>query len=212
MREKKLLDARGTITTKELDLVYLYDFLHSIEFDNIALSPAFNLLSDEEYDMMADAYIDFYLNCEKHIKEKKYEEIKTNKMFMRHLSDIHSANIRTRACGAGNNLYAIDINGDIYPCQRFVGNQKANLGNVFKNDNLQKKFLEKTTINNFDKCSTCWIRNLCVGGCIHDNFSLTDNITSPYEPYCEYQRKIITEVINIYLRLSDEEIYEFFKD
>lgn len=144
-------------------------------------------------------------------KRKKYEEVINNKMFMHQFSDIHNSKIRTKACGAGNNLYAIDIDGDIYPCQRFVGNKEISLGNVFKNDDLQKKFLEEININKFTKCNTCWIRNLCVGGCIYDNFSLTGNINLPYEPYCEYQRKIVTELIRIYLRLSDEEIYTFFK-
>ncbi len=210
LMEKGLLGARGTITTKELDLVHTYDFLHSIGFNEIALAPAFNLLTDKEYDMMADAYIDFYLNFEKRIKEKKYEEVKNNKMFMQQLDYIHNSSIRTTGCGVGKNLYAISINGDIYPCQRFVGSEEAILGNVFEDDNKQKDFLKKITINNFEKCSKCWIRNLCVGGCIHNNFSSTGDINSPYEPQCEYKRKVTTEAINIYLRLSDEEIHELF--
>lgn len=212
LREKRLLDARATITTKELDLVHTYDFLNSIGFNQVALSPAFNLLNAKEYDMMADAFIDFYLNFEKRIKEKKYEEVKNNVMFMSQLRDIHNSKIRTTACGAGNNMYAIDINGDIYPCQRFVGSKKVILGNVFEDDNRQQDFSKKTLLNNFKKCSNCWIHNLCVGGCVHDNFSLTNDITSPYEPHCKYKRKIITEAIKIYLRLSDEEIDELFKD
>lgn len=209
-REKGLLDARGTITTKELDLVHTYDYLRSVGFDNIALSPAFNLLTVEEYDIMADAFVDFYLNFEKRIKEKKYEEVKKNVMFMQELSFIHGSNIRITACGAGNNLYAISTNGDIYPCQRFVGSKEAILGNVFEGDDKQRDLLKKVTIDNFKKCSDCWIRNLCVGGCIHNNFSLSGDINSPYEPLCEYRKKITAESINIYLRLSDEEIHGLF--
>lgn len=212
LREKGLLDARSTITTKELDLVHTYDFLNSIGFNRVALSPAFNLLNVKEYDIMADSFVDFYLNFEKRIKEKKYEEVKNNIMFMRQLGDIHNSRVRTTACGAGNNMYAIDINGDIYPCQRFVGNKEASLGNVFEDDYRQKDFLERTTVDNFGKCNDCWIKNLCVGGCVHTNFSLTGDINVPYEPHCEYKRKIVAEAIKIYLRLSDEEIDELFKD
>lgn len=212
LREKGLLDARATITTKELNLVYIYNFLNSIGFNQVALSPAFNLFTVKDYDIMADAFIKFYLNFEKYIKEKKYKEVKNNIMFMSVLRDIHNSKIRKTACGAGNNMYAIDINGDIYPCQRFVGSKKVCLGSVFKDDNKQQDFLKKTMINNFKKCSSCWIQNLCVGGCTHDNFSSTGYINAPYEPHCKYKKKIITEAIKIYLRLSDEEINELFKN
>ncbi|WP_195430404.1 radical SAM protein [Clostridium sp. D46t1_190503_E9] len=212
LREKGLLSARGTITTKELDLVHTYDFLNSTGFNRVVLSPAFNLLNDEEYDAVADAHINLYSNFENRIKEKKIDEVKNNVMVMETLSYIHNSGIRTTACGAGKNMYAIDINGDIYPCQRFVGSKKAILGNIFKDDDKQKEFAEKTKIYNFDKCSSCWTRNLCVGGCVHTNFSLTDNMNLPYEPFCEYKRKTTAEAINIYLRLSDEEIDELFKE
>ena len=212
LREKGLLDARGTITTKELDLVHTYDFLTSIGFKNIALSPAFNLLLDNEYDKVADAFIKFYRNFEDRIKEKKYEEVRSNRMFMRLISDIHNSKIRKRACGAGNNLYAVGISGDIYPCQRFIDTKEVKLGNVFENDNMQKEFLQNTKIDRFKKCSSCWIRNLCVGGCINDNFAQTKDVCTPYDVQCEYNRKIVTEAIKIYLRLSEEEIDELFEE
>lgn len=74
LRKKKLLDARGTVTTKQPDLVYLYNFLRSINFKNIALSPAFNLVNIEEYNILADAYIELYLEWEKLIKEKNMKK------------------------------------------------------------------------------------------------------------------------------------------
>lgn len=211
LREKGLLDARGTVTTSKLDLIHTYDYLRSIGFDKIALSPAFNLLEVEEYDRLADAFIAFYLEFEKRIKEKKYAEVKKNTMFMKQLSDIHNSQIRTKACGAGNSLYAIGINGDIYPCQRFVGSNEAVLGNTFHGENIQDDIIKNATVDNFKECSKCWIRNLCVGGCIHDNFSLSGDINSPYRPQCEHRKKIVTEAIKIYLRLSDEELHELFE-
>ncbi|WGX77866.1 radical SAM protein (plasmid) [Paraclostridium bifermentans] len=212
LRDKGLLDARATITTNELDLVHTYDYLCSLGFDRISLSPAFNLLTVEDYDKLADAYIDFYLNFEKRIKDRKFEEVKNNMMFMQQLSYIHNSQIRTTACGAGHNLNAISINGDIYPCQRFVGTKEVLLGNVFNGYNSQLDFVENVTINNFKTCNECWIRNLCVGGCVHDNFAFNKNLNLPYDPQCEYRKKIVTEAIKIYLRLSDEEIYELFEN
>jgi uncharacterized protein len=211
LRKKGLLDARGTITPKELNLVHIYDFLHSIGFRNVALAPAVNLFEANEYSALADSYSQFYLHCEELIKEKKYEEIRNNGIMIKILGDIHNATVRTKACGACSNLYAIDINGDIYPCQRFVDAKETCIGNVFVNDGKRKDFLERASVNNFKKCCTCWIRNLCVGGCIHDNYSFMGDIQTPYEPNCEYRRKVATEAIKIYIRLSDDEILEIFK-
>lgn len=210
MRNKKILGARGTITPQQFDLVYLNDFLHSKDFANVVLSPALNLLSDNDYHAMAEAYINFFLECENRIKKGKVEEIRNNQVFMSQLSAIHRANVRNKVCGAASNLYAIDINGDIYPCQRFVGNKEMSLGNVFYNDNKQKYFLKKSTLDNFEKCKTCWIRNLCVGGCLHDNYSMTGDMNATHDLYCKYKQSITEEAINIYLRLSDEEVIEFF--
>lgn len=206
LRKKGLLDARATITMKELNLVHIYDYLQSIGFRQITMSPAFNLFSAGEYDMLADAYIHFYLNFENRIKEKKYSEVKNNRMFMQELTAIHNSKTRGVACGVAQNLYAIDVNGEIYPCQRFVGCEEFVLSSVFQDDSRQKEFLSNISIDNYTECHHCWIRNLCVGGCPHDNFSSTGDINSPYEPFCKYKKKIITSVINIYLRLSDEEI------
>jgi uncharacterized protein len=212
LREKGLLDARGTVTPQEINLTYLYDFLHSLGFHSVILSPAFNLFDAEQYGILADAYSQFYLHSEKLIKEKRYEEIKNNKMIMKQLGDIHNATVRSKACGACSNLYAIDIDGDIYPCQRFVGDKDTCIGNVFDNDNGRTDFLEKATVFNFEKCKTCWIRNLCVGGCVHDNYIMTGDISAPYEPNCELRKKVAIEAINIYIRLSDDDILEIFGD
>lgn len=210
LRKKGLVDARATITGGELNLIQIYDYLSSIGFAKIALSPAFNLLSDEEYEMLANAYIELYLNFEKRIKEKKYKEVLRNKIFMQELGQVNNSKIRRVSCGVARNLYAIDINGDIYPCQRFVSNKEFALGNVFKSDSGQEEFLKNRTNNNNKKCSSCWARNLCVAGCPHSNLSATGDINLPYEPYCKYVKKVKKELINIYLRLSDKEIEILF--
>lgn len=211
LRDENLLAARGTVTSKQFDLLHTYDFLKSMGFSRVVLSPAFNLLKDEDYDKLADEYIKLYRDFEKRLKDKKYDEVKNNHLVMEALFHIHNSQKRKTACGAGKNMYAIDINGDIYPCQRFVGVKQAFLGNVFEDDYNQEEFANKTKVNNFSKCDKCWIRNICVGGCVHTNLSLTEDMNEPYEKFCEFKRKIVTEAVNIYLRLSDEEIDVLFK-
>ncbi len=47
--------------------------------------------------------------------------------------DIHSGEQKIAHCGAYNLYLAISTTGDIYPCHRFVGNQKFKLGNKVVN-------------------------------------------------------------------------------
>lgn len=208
LREKKLIDARATITPKELNITYIYDYLNSLGFDQITLSPAFNLFEYNEYESIANAYINFYKEFEMRIKNKKYDEVKNNKMFIKELKDIHNSGVRKVACGAGGNLYAIDINGDIYPCQRFVGIKKQSLGNVFEKDYKSEQFIKSIKLEGRLKCQECWAKNLCLGGCFHDNYESTGSVNLSSSYFCEFKKKIAEEMVHIYLRLTDEEIHE----
>ena len=212
LRENRLIDARATITPKELNITYIYDYLNSLGFDQITLSPAFNLFDYNEYELIADAYIDFYKEFEMRIKDKKYDEVKNNRMFIKELRDIHKSGVRKVACGAGGNLYAIDINGEIYPCQRFVGTLEQSLGNVFEGDDKKERFIKSIEIGAHLKCQECWARNLCLGGCFHDNYESTGTVNLSSHQFCEFKKKVAEEVIYIYLRLSDEEIREVLGD
>ncbi|WP_279237165.1 SPASM domain-containing protein [Alkaliphilus pronyensis] len=124
---------------------------------------------------------------------------------------MHNSKTRRVSCGVARNLYAVDINGDIYPCQRFVNNKEFAIGNVADGDIGQKDFLKKVTIDNFKKCAHCWARNLCVAGCPHENLASTGDMNLPHDSYCRYVKKIKSELIRLYLRLSDEDIEILFK-
>ncbi|WP_162265429.1 PapB family radical SAM/SPASM ranthipeptide maturase [Abyssisolibacter fermentans] len=206
LRNKNLLTARATVTGKQLDINSIYNYLDSLNFKKIILSPAFNLLSDEEYDKAADGYIAMYKELEELIKKKAYEEIYKNKIFITGLKKIHNSNRRSIACGVGRNTCTVDIHGNIYPCQRFVNNKEFVMGNIDKGFNNRSDFLNNITLEHRQKCSKCWARNLCIGGCIHTNYTSTGDINLPSDQFCNFTRKIWKELIKIYLRMSKEDI------
>ena len=100
---------------------------------------------------------------------------------------------RLSGCGAGHEYFAVDVNGDLYPCHQFVGRDKYKLGDVFNgvNENsmpLTKYFRESHVLNK-PKCHECWAKFYCSGGC-HANADLFNNdIRKPYEIGCEIQKK-----------------------
>ncbi|AEY67466.1 radical SAM protein [Clostridium sp. BNL1100] len=211
LRNLGLLDARATVTGKNMDLVSTYNYLKSIGFKGVTLSPAFNLLSDGEYDLLADAYRELYLYFEKFIKNREFDKVLENKSFMQEINQINSAMKRRVSCGVGRNLYAVDIHGNLFPCQRFVSNKDFKVGSIYENDDGQEEFVSKINIDNYEKCASCWVRNLCVSGCSHNNLSSTGDVNLPYEPFCKFTRKVKKEVIGIYLRLTPEEKKILFK-
>ena len=98
---------------------------------------------------------------------------------------------RLSGCGAGHEYYAVDVNGDLYPCHQFVGREKYLLGTIFdgvKNKEMPKYFRESHVLNK-EKCRDCWARFFCSGGC-HANADLFHgDIRQPYEMGCELQKK-----------------------
>jgi uncharacterized protein len=74
---------------------------------------------------------------------------------------------RLRGCGCGNEYLAVTPSGDMYPCHRFVGDERQNMGKVTdKSLNTEiKEYFTKTHIYSKTDCSGCWARFYCSGGC-----------------------------------------------
>lgn len=67
-------------------------------------------------------------------------------------------------------LVAVDINGDIFPCDYFWGNQAYLLGNVFSNSlesvvNQTSDFRMYRDVNAIRGCAECKWKRFCGGGC-----------------------------------------------
>ena len=185
---------RGTYTKKNLDFTNDVLDLNDKGFDILSVEPV--VLKDsplgfteadlplifEEYDRLTEAYINrqragrgfffFHFNVD--------------------LSNGPCVAKRLSGCGAGHEYFAVDVNGDLYPCHQFVGRDKYKLGDVFNGvidaQNWTDYFRQSHVLNK-PKCRTCWARFYCSGGC-HANADLfNDDIRKPYEVGCEIQKK-----------------------
>lgn len=75
-------------------------------------------------------------------------------------------------CDRAITLVAIAVNGDIYPCHRFVGAPAFRMGNVHTGEFSQDRFLRSPVVES-PECGSCWARYLCGGHCQHDNVAAT---------------------------------------
>ena len=185
---------RGTYTKNNLDFTNDVLDLNDKGFEILSVEPV--VLKDnplgfsendldrinEEYDRLTAAYLD-------------RQRIGKGFFFFHFNVDLSNGPCvakRLSGCGAGHEYFAVDVNGDLYPCHQFVGREKYKLGDVFNGvddpKNLTNYFRQSHVLNK-PKCKECWARFFCSGGC-HANADLfNDDIRKPYEIGCEIQKK-----------------------
>lgn len=206
LRENSFITARATITGTNLDLIENFEELEKLGFVGIPMAPAQNLLTEEEYEILIEKDEQLSLYFLNLIQNGDYKRAKKLRMPYSMIEDIHDGKYKKELiCGSGNTMCAIDINGKIYPCHRFVGIKEQSIGSVFDNTFENKEYLDTININNRKQCNKCWARTLCVGGCSHENLvNGGDFLTTP-EKHCKYIKSHISHFINVYINLNEEE-------
>jgi uncharacterized protein len=74
---------------------------------------------------------------------------------------------RSFFCPAGDRMFGISADGEIYPCALHVGRPQSKLGDLSNgiDRDKQRAFRAKFSPENQSACRTCWTRHLCGGGC-----------------------------------------------
>ena len=200
---------RGTYTKNNLDFTNDVLDINDKGFDILSVEPV--VLKDsplgftkedlprinEEYDKLTAAYL------------KRQREGRG--FFFFHfnvdLSNGPCVAKRLSGCGAGHEYFAVDVNGDLYPCHQFVGRNKYKIGNVFSGVEDPKNwsdYFRQSHVLNKPKCRDCWARFFCSGGC-HANADLfNDDIRKPYEVGCEIQKKRLESAIYVQAVMNEE--------
>lgn len=110
-------------------------------------------------------------------------------------------------CGAGKYKLSVSANGDIYPCDSFVGNPEYILGNIFAETievNKTNKFYEAHVFNR-NPCHDCWNKFLCGGDCYYNSVLTTNSLFSVDPVICELKRKLSELAIEIVFEISQKE-------
>lgn len=94
-----------------------------------------------------------------------------------------------RACGAGSGLIAVDVEGNIYPCQRLLDHDEMRFGNL---DEVAHRDVREAWLT-FDSrrlegCDDCRVAHVCAGGCTGANYMCTGDIYRPSPLQCEFIR------------------------
>lgn len=199
---------RGTFTHDNLD--FSEDVIHyaDLGFKQMSMEPVVGEDDEryaikeedlpkimEEYDKLAREYI------------KRYKEERGFNFFhfMIDLQQGPCVAKRLSGCGSGTEYLSVTPWGDLYPCHQFVGQDEFLLGNVFDGIKRQDICDEFKMCNVYakDKCSECFARYYCSGGCAANSYKFHGSITDAYDIGCEMQRKRIECAIMIKAALAD---------
>lgn len=161
------------------------------------------------------AFMKDLLNC---IINEKLPFVDSNLIYM-----INNIIRRTRdyrcmrsPCGAGEDYIVVDPRGDLYPCARYVYDDRLCMGNITDvNGTLHLRFmknkivkeLKKRTVKKISTCSECDYRHFCEGGCSLAAYQEHKTLYEP-SPLCEFYQKMYPYLLN-YL-IDDPNVATFF--
>lgn len=108
-------------------------------------------------------------------------------------------------CPAGQRMFGISADGEIYPCALHVGRPQSKLGDIRNgiDPEKQRAFRAKFSPQNQTECRTCWTRHLCGGGCsaMVDRFGHED---------CRSLRGESEAAIAIYQHFAERDMVELY--
>ena len=200
---------RGTFTRNNLDFSKDVLFLADQGFKQISVEPVVAKETDdyalreedlpklfEEYDALAAEMV------KRHGTESDFN-------FFHFMIDLEGGPCvykRLSGCGSGTEYLAVTPTGDLYPCHQFVGNEDFLMGNVWdgvKNTSLVNEF-KNCNVYAKEKCSKCFARFYCSGGCAANSYNFQGSINDAYDVGCELQKKRIECAIMIKAATAEE--------
>ncbi|MCR5612006.1 MAG: thioether cross-link-forming SCIFF peptide maturase [Clostridiales bacterium] len=191
---------RGTYTADNLDFTEDVKALTDLGFEQISIEPVV-LKPDEPHainESNVETAIKEYDRLADFVLERK-KEGKPFNFFHFHIDLDNAPCLAKRAlgCGAGVEYVAVAPNGNVYPCHQFVGDENFLLGNVLDadengdvrlNDDIRRNF-GSCNIFTKEKCSKCWAKYYCSGGCAANAHKLNGSIFEPCDISCRLLKK-----------------------
>ena len=211
LRKEYRTTARGTITGAGLDLLNNFNHLIDLDFSKVILSCSVNMLCEEDYKVVLAGFKECIKVLFELIQQGEYKKAQKMGNLYTILERIHMGGYRSKGCGAGDNMICVDIDGEMYPCHRFVGDKEYAFGTINNMDEDKlDEILSQMQINANVQCKSCWARSICGGGCVNENAVINKQTNIPYKNTCDLYKVMIELCVEGYLRLSEKQKDELF--
>lgn len=120
-------------------------------------------------------------------------------MHQRQIGYIKEGRPRRFNCAAGIKTLGVDINGDLYPCQYFIGMPVFKIGDIwggFDTDKIADFY--NSFESNRQKCKKCWAKTICGKGCFFKAVKDSCEFMEPDDNLCNIVRKHAEKVLYLY--------------
>jgi len=112
-------------------------------------------------------------------------------------------NKRRSRCGTTERSCSLDVNGNLYPCQKFIVNQQMCIGDIYNGFNeTQIEIVKNYRLPNYlaetRSCKKCEYVGTCFAGCIADNMIKDTNQIQD----CLFRRVHYQFITGVYNRLK----------
>ena len=104
------------------------------------------------------------------------------------------------SCSFGELKIAVAPSGNIYPCERLIGEdtEALSIGNVYSGfDHSKRNKLISQRGNSDEECKTCPLKERCSNSCGCTNYTLTESINSTNGVVCFFQKLFIEVADNV---------------
>ena len=199
--------ARITVTRNCLEIDRIMRYIEKMGFRKVNVAFVSGE-DDSPITIKQEDFIKIGKEYEK-IAERMYEALKNdipfyNNIFYSHLRQLNKKFPMLYSCGAGRKYFAVDPDGNLYICHRFVGKDEYKVGNVFGTINREKVGeVAYAYVEHKDECKSCWARYLCAGGCFYNSYENGGNLLAAPKEYCELYKKMYEVAIELYYRLNE---------
>ena len=119
--------------------------------------------------------------------------------FARIFGSLEKREKRETNCGAAYSRIAVDADGNILPCDNFVGVTEFYMGNVLTglDKHYQETFKEMRAANS-EICRACWARHLCGGWCPFFSYNRHGDLKAPVDAQCRISKNHFEIAMGVY--------------
>ncbi len=181
-------------------------FLIAHDIDHIHLNPDMLATWDDQtfpniaksYKKLADTYIEMYNNGKK---------IALNLFDSKLMLFSKNGYDDSDRCGMGETEFGFAPSGNVYPCERFIGDdtdERMMMGNIYTGVNVFKRCsLDKQTENTNETCRTCSIQDYCMNWCGCTNYYMTGFTNKTSSMICHSERHALNGAKYIFESLQN---------
>jgi uncharacterized protein len=203
---KRPVVARVTVMDEPEKVPQILDHLLALGFVEAGFAPVTTGHPDYQ---LSDRQMDELLSVFRQLAQRFLEAVGEERFFgfsnlIDLLVSLHQGEVMNYPCGAGLGLFSVDAGGRLFLCQRFTGEEKFRMGDIFEGFDEERlgRFRQEAAICNKEECCHCWARTICTGGCYHEACVREGSHLMPNLHYCEWIRRWGEIGLDVYCRIA----------